>query len=439
MIIKAKTIITNDESNNFYEDSAILIEGKIIKEIGDFEKIKKENPNQEIVDFSDKLVMPGLICAHSHCYSAYARGMSVSNPTDNFFHVLENLWWALDKKLTLEDVRLNALTTFMESIHNGVTTIIDHHSGPNSIEGSLFTMADAAKELGIRASLCYEVSDRDGLDKRDLGIAENINWIREAEKHDDMLNALFGLHASFTLSDETLAKCQKAMEGFDNGYHVHIAEGIEDEWETFKISGKRVVDRLDAYEIFRPKTLSIHNVHINEREMDILKARDAMAVFNPQSNMNNAVGAPPVLRMLDKNILLGLGTDAYTNDIFESMRVAKVLLTHESHDSTKGFAEAIKLLFENNPKIMDRFLKNPVGKIKEGAYADIIALDYDPMTPLNGNNWMGHAIFGLNGGLVTDSIINGKIVMKDREIKTIDQKEIHEKSRQRAKEIWPKL
>lgn len=439
MIIKAKTIIANDEANNFYENSAILIEGNIIKDIGDFEKIKNKNPEEEVIDFDHKLVMPGLICAHSHCYSAYARGMSASKPTDNFFNVLKNLWWALDKTLSLEDVRLNALTTFMESIHNGVTTIIDHHAGPNSIEGSLFTMADAATDLGIRASLAYEVSDRDGLDKRDLGIEENINWIKEAEKRDDMLNALFGLHASFTLSDETLSKCQKAMEGIDNGYHVHIAEGIEDEWETVKMSGKRVVDRLDAYEIFRPKTLSIHNVHVNEREMDILKARDAMAVFNPQSNMNNAVGASPVLRLLDKNILLGLGTDAYTNDMFESMKVAKVLLSHESHDSTKGFGEAIKLLFENNPKIMDRYLKNPVGRIKVGAYADIIALDYDPITPLYKDNWAGHAIFGLNGGLVTDSIINGKVVMKDRIIKTVDQKEINKKSRQRAKEIWSKL
>ncbi|MDD6919449.1 MAG: amidohydrolase family protein, partial [Peptoniphilaceae bacterium] len=137
MIIKAKTIITNDKANNFYEDAAILIEENIIKEIGDFDKIKRENPDEEVLDFSDKLVMPGLICAHSHAYSAYARGMSVSKPTDNFFHVLENLWWALDKELTLEDVKLNALTTFMESVQNGVTTIIDHHSGPNAIEGSL--------------------------------------------------------------------------------------------------------------------------------------------------------------------------------------------------------------------------------------------------------------------------------------------------------------
>ena len=439
MIIKAKTIITNDKDNNFYEDSAILIEENIIKEIGDFDKIKGQNPDEEVLDFSDKLVMPGLICAHSHAYSAYARGMGVSKPTDNFFNVLENLWWALDKELTLEDVKLNALTTFMESVQNGVTTIIDHHSGPNAIEGSLSTMADAATDLGIRASLCYEVSDRDGMDKRDLGIAENINWIKEAEKRDDMLSALFGLHASFTLSDETLAKCQKAMEEVDSGYHVHIAEGIEDEWETVKMSGKRIVDRLDAYGIFNGKTLSIHNVHINEREMDILKEKNTMAVFNPESNMNNAVGAPPSVRMLDKDILLGLGTDAYTNDMFESMKVAKVLITHENHDPTKGFAEAIKMQFENNPKIMERFLKRPVGRIEEGAYADIIALDYDPITPLGKDNWPGHVLFGLSGKCVTDSIINGKLVMADRNIKTVDQKAIHEKSRQRAKAIWPKL
>ena len=439
MIITAKAIIANDEANNFYENSAIFIKDNLIKDIGKTEDIIKKYPNEEVIDKSDKLVMPGLICAHSHIYSSYARGMAASKPTDNFFHVLENLWWALDKQLKLEDVKINGLVTYMESIQNGVTTIIDHHAGPNSIEGSLFTLAEAAKEVGMRASLCYELSDRDGMEKRDQGIKENIAWIKQAQKEDDMLSGLFGIHASFTVSDETLDKAREAMEGVYDGYHVHVAEGIEDQWETIRKHGKRVVERLEDFDIFSDHTLSVHNVHVNEREMDILKHQNAMAVFNPESNMNNAVGCPPILRMLEKGILVGLGTDAYTNDMFESMKVSNILLAHNACDPTKGFAETLQLQFQNNPKIMDRYLERKVGRIEEGAYADIITIDYDPHTPLNANNWGGHALFGLTGRLVNDSIINGEFVMKDKIIVKVDQAKIHAESRQRAKEIWPNI
>ena len=157
MIIAGGKLITNDKDNNFYDNGAVVIEDNVIKEVGSYDDIIKKYPDEEVVDAKGKLIMPGLICAHSHIYSTYARGMSVSKPTDNFIHVLENQWWALDKTLTLEDVRLNGLVTFMESVSNGVTTLIDHHAGPNSIEGSLFTLADAAKDIGIRTSLCYEV------------------------------------------------------------------------------------------------------------------------------------------------------------------------------------------------------------------------------------------------------------------------------------------
>ncbi len=439
MIIKGGVVITNDQANNFYEDGAVVIKDNVIVDIGETSEILSIYEDDEIIDASGKVVMPGLICAHSHIYSTYARGMAVSKPTDNFMHVLENQWWALDKTLTLEDVKLNGLVTYMESVANGVTTLIDHHAGPNSIEGSLFTLADAAEEVGIRTSLCYEVSDRDGLEKRDLGIAENINWIKESQKRDDMFSGLFGIHASFTVSDETLEKSRETMDGLYDGYHIHVAEGLDDQWITLKNNGKRCVERLEGFDIFSPRTLSVHNVHINSREMDILKHHDAVAIFNPESNMNNAVGCPPVLEMINRGITVGLGSDAFTNDMFESMKVSNILLAHNSCDPTKGFSETLHMQFKNNPLIMERYLEKPVGRLEKDAYADIIMLDYDPVTPLNANNWGGHVLFGLTGRLVSDSIINGKFVMRNREMTNVDRPMIHAKSRERAREIWPKL
>ncbi|MGO3017533.1 MAG: putative aminohydrolase SsnA [Anaerococcus sp.] len=438
MILTNGFIITNDAENNIYENGAIYIKDNYIADIGNASEITKKYPDEQLVDVEGKLLMPGMICGHSHIYSAYARGMAASKPTDNFYNVLENLWWTLDRTLTNEDVKLNALTTYMESIQNGVTTLFDHHSGPNSVEGSLFKLGEAAKEVGIRTSLCYELSDRDGKEIRDKEIKENIDWIKHCKNDDngDMIKAMFGLHASFTLSDETLYKAREAMEGLYDGYHVHIAEGIEDEWDSVRKHGKRVVERLDDFGIITENTLAIHGVHINEREMDILKEHNTPLIFNPESNMNNAVGCPPILRMMEKGIKVGMGTDAYTNDMFDSMKVANILLAHNSCDPTKGFMETLEIQFKNNPEIFSRYFKRKIGVLEKGAYADIISFDYNPYTPLNKDNWGGHALFGLTGRLVNDTIINGEFVMKDKIILKVDQEEIHAKSKERAKEIW---
>lgn len=438
MIIGNGRIITNDSFNTYFENGALLIRDNIIEDIGKLEDIKIKYPEDEFIDVKSRVIMPGMICAHSHIYSAYARGMAVSKPTTDFFTVLENLWWSLDRKLTLKDVKLNALTTYIESIQNGVTTLIDHHSGPNSVTGSLFEIADAANELGIRTSLCYEVSDRDGKNIALKAIEENVNFIKECQKNDnDMIKALFGLHASFTLSNETMYKVKEAMEGLYDGYHVHVAEGIEDQYDSLKKYGRRVVERLHDFEILGEHTIAVHGVHTNQREIEILKETDTSVVHNPESNMNNAVGCPPVASMLNQGLRVGLGTDAYTNDMFESMKVANILQSHHLCDPTVGFPETKKMQFDNNPKILSKYFKKDLGKLSIGAYADIITLDYDPLTPMNETNWFGHALFGMTGRLVNDTVINGKFVMKNKEIQTADTKKILAESRERVKHIWP--
>lgn len=438
MIIGNGKIITNDSNNLFYDNGGVFIKDNVIEDIGNIAYIKNKYRDEEFIDVKGRVIMPGMICAHSHIYSAYARGMSVSKPTTDFFTVLENLWWSLDRKLTLEDVKLNALTTYIESIQNGVTTLIDHHSGPNSVTGSLFAIRDAAKELGMRTSLCYEVSDRDGKDIALKEIQENVNFIKDCQNNnDDMIKALFGLHASFTISNETMYKVKEAMEGVYDGYHVHVAEGIEEQYDSLKKYGKRVVERLHDFGILGERTIAVHGVHINQREIEILKQTNTSVVHNPESNMNNAVGCPPVVSMLKQGLRVGLGTDAYTNDMFESMKVANILQSHHLCDPTVGFAETKKMQFENNPKILGKYFKKDLGVLLKGAYADLITLDYDPLTPMNENNWFGHALFGMTGRLVNDTIINGKFVMKDRVLQTADAKEILAKSRERVKEIWP--
>jgi putative selenium metabolism protein SsnA len=434
-------VITQDVKNPFISNGAVVLKDNLILEVGKFNDLKDKYKDYEFIDAKGKIIMPGLINTHHHIYSAFARGMdNKEEPSQNFNEILERLWWKLDKKLTIEDTRYSAYTTYIDCIKNGVTTVFDHHASPMSITNSLFTIADVAKELGIRTSLCYEVSDRDGLNIANEGIAENVNFIKYANKDDsDMIKGLFGLHASFTLSDETLEKCVKEIQGLNSGFHVHVAEGVTDVQDSLKHRGKRIVERLFDYGILGEKTLAVHCVHINNREMDLLKETNTNVVNNPESNMGNAVGCAPVLEILNKGINIGMGTDGYTNDMFESMKVFPIIQRHNRCNPSVAFNETFKLLFENNRNIANRFFNKELGILKAGAYGDVIIVDYNPLTPMNSSNLFGHMLFGFTGRSVITTIINGKIVMKDRELVNIDEEKIFADSREVAQKLWDKM
>jgi len=325
MIITNGPVITNDPANPFVDNGAVVVQGDSIVAVGPAAEIRAAHPGEEMVDVAGRVIMAGLINAHTHAYSAYARGMAVHQPTRNFTEILENLWWRLDRLLTLEDVELNAATTFIESIRNGVTTVFDHHSSPNAVSGSLQTMADVAGRIGIRTSLCYETSDRDGASVLAAAIEENASFMKRVNTDEqDMVKGLFGLHAAFTLSEESLDAACAAKEGIAGGFHVHVAEGAGDEADSLAKYGKRIVQRFDDHGMLGPETIAAHCVHANPDELDLLKDRDTTVVHNPHSNMGNAVGVASVVDMLARGLRVGLGTDAYTADILASAQVAKI-------------------------------------------------------------------------------------------------------------------
>ncbi|MDV4151296.1 putative aminohydrolase SsnA [Clostridium sp. AL.422] len=434
-------VITQDIDNPFISNGAVVLQDNLILEVGNFIELKNKYKEYEFIDAKGKVIMPGLINTHHHIYSAFARGMDNKEElAQDFNEILERLWWKLDKKLSIQDTKYSAYTTYIDCIKNGVTTVFDHHASPMSIKNSLFTIAEVAKELGIRTSLCYEVSERDGLDIANEGIAENVNFIKYANKDEsDMIKGLFGLHASFTLSDSTLEKCIKEIEGLNSGFHIHVAEGISDLQHSLRYSGKRVVERLYDFGILGEKTLAIHCVHINNRELDIIKSTKTNVVNNPESNMGNAVGCSPALEMINKGINIGMGTDGYTSDMFESMKVFPIIQRHNRCNPSVAFTETFKMLFDNNRNIANKYFKKELGVLKEGAYGDVIIVDYNPLTPMNSNNLFGHMLFGFTGRSVITTIINGRVVMKDRELINIDEEKIFATSRELASKLWSQM
>ncbi|MEP7035630.1 MAG: putative aminohydrolase SsnA [Actinomycetota bacterium] len=440
MIIGHGPVITNDPASPFIADGAVVVKGDSIVAVGPAAEILAAHPGEDLVDVGGRVIMAGLINAHTHAYSAYARGMAIHQPTRNFTEILQNLWWRLDRLLTLGDVELNAGTTFIESIRNGVTTVFDHHSSPHAVPGSLQTMADVAGRIGIRTSLCYEASDRDGAGVLAAAIEENTSFMKQVNTDEqDMVKGLFGLHASFTLSEESLDAACAAKEGVAGGFHVHVAEGPGDEVDSQAKYGKRIVHRLDDHGILGPETIAAHCIHADPDELDLLNASDTNVVHNPHSNMSNAVGVASVVDMLKRGLRVGLGTDAYTADVFASAQVAKILQSNHLADPTVGFEAALQLAFVNNPKICAKFFRKDLGILRAGAYADLITVDYRPFTPLDAESAAGHILFGMSGSQVNDTMVNGTWVMRDREILTVDERAIFAHSSEQAPRIWEQM
>ncbi len=245
LLIFNATLVTWEDPNRIVNDGALLIERGVIRDLGASADLLERYPQVEKLDAHGQLAMPGSICAHTHFYGAYARGMAIPGPAPKDFpEILQRLWWPLDKALDEEAVRFSAQVSLVDAIKHGTTTLIDHHASPNFIDGSLDVIADAVDQAGLRAVLCYEVTDRDGPEKAHAGIAENVRFLRDAQRH-PLVAGTFGLHASLTLSEETLRACTNAAQGLNTGFHIHVAEHEADEEDSLNKFDERIVYHLN--------------------------------------------------------------------------------------------------------------------------------------------------------------------------------------------------
>ncbi len=430
-------VVTLGGNNRVLWNSTVVIDGENIVDIGDAAEMSKRFPEAAGVDCSGKLILPGFICTHHHFYSTMARGMAIpGEPASNFVEILERLWWRLDKALSDEDITLSAQLPLIECIRNGTTTVIDHHASPAARDGSLDLIESAVRQAGIRASLCYEVSDRNSPGG---GIEENERFIKKTGKGDGQVAAMMGLHASFTLSDETLERCVDIARAAGVGCHIHVAEDAADREDSLKKYGMPTVNRLDKKGASGEKSLFIHCVHVDESEMDLLSATKTGVVHNPESNMNNAVGVTKILEMLRKDILVGLGTDGMSSDMLAQMRCAYLLHRLANHDPRVAFMEAPHMLLQNNADICERQFGIRLGELAPGRPADLAILDYQPPTPLDETNFLGHLIFGLVDAVVDTTVCRGKILMKDKKILVLDEPRLAARSRELALQMWQRL
>ena len=439
MLITNANLITWESPNQVLQNHAIYIESDRIKEISTTKRLTAKYPKAKTTDANGQYVMPGNICAHTHFYGAFARGMAIPGPAPKDFpEILQKLWWPLDRSLDAEAVRYSALVCLVDAIKHGTTTLIDHHASPNFIDGSLDLIADAVDKSGLRAVLCYEVTDRDGSEKASAGINENVRFLRRlsSDPH-PRLAGTFGLHASLTLSGGTLQACRAAApEG--TGFHIHTAEHEVDEYDSLIKSNMRVIDRLQKHNILGPNTIAAHGVHFDGREMEILKETGTWLTHQPRSNMNNGVGVAQVESMLRMGIQVCLGNDGFSNAMWEEWKTAYLLhKAHHRDPRRMGGYDVTQMAVYNNAALANLFFPSaPIGQIVPGATADLIFVDYHPYTPLTDGNLPWHIIFGFQQSMVTTTIVAGKVLMKDRELLTLNEAEISSRAREIAPRIW---
>jgi putative selenium metabolism protein SsnA len=380
-----------------------------------------KNHDTAVLDCTGKLVTRSFAVAHHHAYSALSRGMGApkKNPA-NFFEILQYVWWTLDKCLDLEMIESSALVTAIACAKAGSTFVIDHHASPFAVNGSLETISAAFNKVGVSHLLCYEISDRDGIKISEEGLDETESYLK---KH----QGLVGLHASFTVGNDTLNKAVELMDRFNSGMHIHVAEDLYDQDFCLRKYGKRVVERLNESGVLKSsKTILGHCLHLEENEKDILRNSPSWVVQNTESNLNNNVGFFNG-QHLGSNIMLG--TDGMHSDMLQSAKAA--FFSGQKYDNI-SYESAYRRL-----RNVHRYLSE--NNFTGDGDNNLVVLDYNTPTEINRDNFFGHFIFGINSNHVRDVISNGRLIVKNRQIQTVNEAEILKVSKECASRLWKKM
>lgn len=404
-----------------FSETDILVEEGENDEVTFVQDPKEIQGDFITIDCGGKYITKSFAIGHHHVYSALARGMPAppKNP-ENFYEILKYIWWNLDKALDEKTIEASALATAMACARSGATLAIDHHASPNCISSSLNIIADAFERVGISHLLCYEITDRDGSGRAEKGLEENKRYLKNK-------SGLVGLHASFTVGQKTMRKAADLAEKFDTGIHIHVAEDLYDQQSCQEKYGKRVVERLNEYGILNfPKTILAHCLYLSEAERDLIRHSNAWVVENMESNLKNKVG---FFNGKDLGERIMLGTDGMHSDMLQSAKAA--FFVGQQFDNI-DYGSAYQR-FRNS----HNYLKS--NRFNGDGSNNLVVFDYPTPTPLTKNNFLGHFIFGLTSSDILHVISNGKLIVKDRSLQTVDEQEVLHFTHEQANRLWSKM
>jgi 5-methylthioadenosine/S-adenosylhomocysteine deaminase len=441
LLVKNGIIVTMDGQRRILEDSSISVENGRIVEIGKSAGLERKYESAEVLDASGCIVMPGIVCAHSHLYGMLLRGAPLKiTPPSDFTQILQRVWWPMDEAMSFEDAYASALVASVEFAKSGVTTFADTYSGPNSIEGVLDHIARAVGEIGIRGFIAFEATERHSREEGLRGVQENVRFAEKTLANlDSKARPLFSIHASFTVSDYLILEVKKLAAKYNAPITIHVSEGLVDVNHNLEHYSKRTVERLRDVGLLGPSVVLAHCVNLNDDEIDIIAKTRTGVVHNPMSNMLNAVGVAPVLSMLGKNVNVGLGNDGYIFDMFENMRAAYLLhrLHYRKPDAIDAYT-VLEMATINGARLYG--VEKEIGSIETGKRADMIIIKPSTLpTPLNASSVVGHLINTVDGDDVEHVLVDGKLIVKDKHLTTFDEARAQKISQEAALKLWTRL
>lgn len=406
-----------------------VTDGRVIPFFGDLHIVEgrieavcacgTRSPAKNVLDAAGRVITIPMVNFHEHCYSRLSKGLNISGVTDNFIHILENLWWKLDRALDQDMIRASAELTAIESIANGVTYVFDHHASPACISGSLTVIADAFRSFGLRGVLCYETSDRNGKEDTQKAIEENHNYIKHSDRND--FKGMFGLHAPFTLSEETLKQVSQIREELQASIHIHISEDRYDLDHNLRTHGIVPALRLQNHQLLTDSSILAHGVHLSRLEYRIIEQYGSAIACCPDSNLNNGVSIPDYAS-IPKAIPVLSGTDGMHANIARTMSQLFLLYRHQGSGFAEAFSWIKKIYFDQIHFVRQYFPDYP--NLTEGDRADMIIWDYIPPTPFDENNFFGHYVYGMLDSRIHSTIHSGSFLLKEFEPTVANQKDL---------------
>lgn len=414
ILIKNVQILTMAENTTEkIVNGDILIEGQYIKAIG---SVNEYGQDVEIINGENCLALPGLINCHTHAAMTLLRGYADDM---ELMPWLEEKIWPREAKLGAEHVYWGSMLAILEMIKSGTTTFSDMYFFMDNV-------AQAVEESGIRAVLARGMVGVN--DKANTTLKESGEFIKNWQgRGNGRINCIFGPHAPYTCSPDYLTKVLESAHDLKVGMHIHLAETKQEFTDIRKQYGKTPIKHVYDLGLFEVPVLAAHCVHLTEEDIEILAEVGAGVVHNPTSNMKLASGMAPIPQLLDAGVNVGIGTDGTASNnnlnMFEEMHITSLLHKVSWGDPTLLPAnKVIQMGTVDSAKVVN--LSHEIGTLESGKKADLILIDLDQPHLYPCHDLIANLIYSAQGADVKTTIIDGQIVMRDRQVLTIDEEKV---------------
>jgi 5-methylthioadenosine/S-adenosylhomocysteine deaminase len=435
-IVRDGLVVTMDDERRIIEDGAVFFEGSRILDVGRTADLIRNHRADSSISARGGIVIPGLICAHTHLYGVLLRGASIPlPPSTDFTQNLQRVWWPMDQAMDLKDAYASSLMSSMEFLRTGTTTFADTFSGPNAVEGVLDSVEKGVDEVGIRGILSFEATERRSREEGERGVQENVRFIKKAKS--GRCSGMMSLHASFTVSDSLIGEGASKARELGAPITMHTSEGRGDLYHNMERYGMRTMERLSRLGFLGRDVVLAHAVHVNEDELKLVKGSGASVAHNPMSNMLNAVGTAPVDTMRGLGINVALGNDGYIFDAFENLRAA--FLVHKLHREDPRVLSPADVFEMATVNAARAYRLDDLGSLQPGKKADVVILRPLLPTPLAPSTVYGHLVNSVGGSDVETVIVDGEVVFERGKPTRIDRAKVAKVSQEAAAGLWARL